>query len=106
MRNAAVRSIRQDSRDKWPEDGIEPLADAVVKFIKDTPADQRTGPAIAQTVQLGNDLSQEMDDTKGQAIRKQLRELAVPRCRHPHAPRADGIRHASTSSCRRASRWK
>lgn len=78
VHHAAVRSIRRIPADKWPEAGIEPLADTVVKLVKDTPADQRTGPAIAQTVQLGNDLSQEMDDTKGQAIRKQLRELAVP----------------------------
>lgn len=77
-RDAAVRSIRRIPADKWPEAGIEPLATAVVKLVKDTPADQRTGPAIAQAVQLGNDLSQEMDDAKGQTIRKQLRELAVP----------------------------
>jgi azurin len=77
-RDAGVRSIRRIPADKWPEAGIEPLATAVVKLVKDTPADQRTGPAIAQAVQLGNDLSQEMDDAKGQAIRKQLRGLAVP----------------------------
>lgn len=78
VRDAAVRSIRRIPSDKWPEEGIEPLANTVVKLVKDTPADQRTGQAIAQTVQLGNDLSQEMEDAKGQAIRKQLRELAVP----------------------------
>jgi azurin len=77
-RDAAVRSVRRIPADKWPEAGIEPLAGVVVKIVEQTPADQRTGPAIAQTVQLGNDLSQEMDDAKGQAIRKQLRELAVP----------------------------
>lgn len=78
VRNAAIRSVRRIPSDKWPESGIEPLANSVVKIVKETPADQRTGPAIAQTVQLGNDLSQEMDDAKGQAIRKELRELAVP----------------------------
>jgi azurin len=78
MRDAAVRSIRRIPSDKWPEEGIEPLANSVVMLVKDTPPDQRTGPAIAHAVQLGNDLSQEMDEAKGQAIRKQLRELAVP----------------------------
>lgn len=78
VRDAAVRSLRRIPSDKWPEEGIEPLANTVVKLVKETPADQRTGPAMAQAVQLGNDLSQEMEDAKGQAIRKQLRELAVP----------------------------
>jgi azurin len=78
VRDAAMRSIRRIPADKWPEAGIEPLAVAVVKLVKETPADQRTGPVIAQAVQLGNDLSQEMDDARGQAVRKQLRELAVP----------------------------
>jgi azurin len=73
-----VRSIRRIKSDNWPADAVEPLAGAVEELVKETPAPQRTGPAIAQAVQLGNDLSNEMDDAKGQAIRKQLRELAVP----------------------------
>jgi azurin len=78
IRDAAVRSIRRIPSDKWPQDGIEPLAQAIVKMVKDTPAAERTGPAIAQAVQLGNDLSGELEDAKGQAIRKELRSLAVP----------------------------
>jgi azurin len=78
VRDAAVHSIRRVPEDKWPQEQIEPLANAVVKLVKDTPADQRTGPQIGQAVQLGNDLAGELEDAKAQAIRKQLRELAVP----------------------------
>lgn len=78
VREAAVHSIRKIPEDKWPQEQIEPLANAVVKLVKDTPADQRTGPQIGQAVQLGNDLAGELEDAKAQAIRKQLRELAVP----------------------------
>lgn len=78
VRDAAIRSIRRIPSDKWPTDAVEPLAAAVVKIVKDTPAADRTGAATAQAVQLGNDLSAEMDDAKGQALRKELRELAVP----------------------------
>ena len=78
VRDAAVRSIRRIPSDKWPQDAIEPLAQAIVKMVKDTPVAERTGPAIAQAVQLGNDLSGELEDAKGQAIRKELRGLAVP----------------------------
>ncbi|HEY2589681.1 MAG TPA: plastocyanin/azurin family copper-binding protein [Tepidisphaeraceae bacterium] len=78
VRDAAVRAIRRINSDKWPQEQVEPLANAVVKLVKDTPADQRTGPQIGQAVQLGNDLAGELEDVKGQAIRKQLRELAVP----------------------------
>ena len=78
VRDAAIRSIRRINSDNWPTDGVELLANTIVTIVKNTPADQRTGTATAQAVQLGNDLSSELDDAKGAAIRKQLRELAVP----------------------------
>jgi azurin len=78
IRDTAIRSIRRIPIDKWPEDQEEPLANVIVKMVADTPARERTGPAIGQAVQLGNDLAGELPDVKGLAIRKSLRSLAVP----------------------------
>jgi azurin len=77
VRDAAVMSIRRIPVDKWPDDQVEPLANAIIKLVGDTPAADRTNPATAQAVQLGNDLADSVAPEKGQAIRKKLRELAV-----------------------------
>lgn len=77
LRVAAVRSIRRIPRDKWPDDQLEPLARQIVTLVQQTPPDQRTTSAIAQAVQLGNDLAGELVEEQGIAIRKSLRELGV-----------------------------
>ena len=77
LRDAAVRSIRRIPQDKWPDDQLEPLAHQIVKLVQQTPPEQRTSPAIAQAVQLGNDLAGDLAEDQGMAIRKSLRELGV-----------------------------
>lgn len=77
VRDAAIRSIRRIPADKWPQDQIEPLAKQIVELVKQTPADQRTTPQMAQAVQLGNDLAGELADEQGLPIKKSLRELGV-----------------------------
>lgn len=77
VRDAAVHSIRRIPQDKWPDDQLEPLARQIIKLVQQTPPDQRTTPAIAQAVQLGNDLAGELAEDQGMAIRKSLRELGV-----------------------------
>jgi azurin len=75
--SAAVRSIGRIPASKWPKDQIEPLAHSLVKLVEKTGAAERTGPAIVQAVQLGNDLAGALPPDKGAPIRKSLRELAV-----------------------------
>jgi azurin len=75
--NAAIRSIGRIPASKWPKDQTEPLAQSIVKLVEKTPAPDRTGPAIVQAVQLGNDLAGVLPAEKGAPIRKSLRELAV-----------------------------
>jgi azurin/nucleoside 2-deoxyribosyltransferase len=74
---AAVRSLGRIPASKWPKDQLEPLAQAILKFVEATPAEQRTTPALVQTVQLGNDLAGALPPDKGAPIRKSLRGLAV-----------------------------
>ena len=77
IRDSAIHSIRKIPADKWPQDQIEPLANAIVKIVKETPSDQRTTPQAAQAVQLGNDLAGDLADEQGLPIKKTLRDLAV-----------------------------
>ncbi|HZL34370.1 MAG TPA: plastocyanin/azurin family copper-binding protein [Tepidisphaeraceae bacterium] len=76
-RDAAVRSIRRIPAAKWPRDQIPALAKVVLNIIRQTPANDRTAPAVLQTVQLGEDLAGAMPPARGVVIRRELRELAV-----------------------------
>jgi azurin len=76
-RNAAVRAIRHIPDDKWPDDQIGPLAKSIVKLLEQTPAEQRTTPAILQAIQLGDDLTGVLPDDQAAPVRKALRELGV-----------------------------
>ena len=71
------RTIRHMPDDKWPENQIEPLASAVVKLIEQTPAADRTNPAVLQAIQLGDDLTGMLTEDKGAPLRKTLRNLGV-----------------------------
>jgi azurin len=76
-RLAAVRAIRHIPDDKWPDKQVEALAAAVVKLIGQTPAEQRTNPAVLQAIQLGDDLTGQLSEEKGAPLRKTLRDLGV-----------------------------
>ena len=105
VRDAAIHSIRKVPADKWPQDQIEPLATAIVKIVKETPADQRTTPQAAQAVQLRNDLAGDLADEQGLPIKKTLRDLQ----RAWSSSRRFASRCSTTraiSSCRRASRCR
>jgi azurin len=77
VRAAAVRSLRRIPSDKWPKDKVVPLAQAVVKLVGETPAEQRTTPAMIETIQLGEELAAALPADQGMPVRKALRELAV-----------------------------
>jgi len=76
-RLTAVRAIRHMPDDKWPENQVEPLASAIVKLIEQTPASDRTKPAVLQAIQLGDDLTGMLTEDKGAPLRKTLRDLGV-----------------------------
>ncbi|HEX4795620.1 MAG TPA: plastocyanin/azurin family copper-binding protein [Humisphaera sp.] len=76
-RLTAVRAIRHIPDDKWPDAQIEGLASAVVKLIEQTPAAERTKPAVLQAIQLGDDLTGMLSEEKGAPLRKTLHELGV-----------------------------
>ena len=77
VRAAAVRSLRRIPSDKWPKDKVAPLAQAMVKLVGETPAEQRTTPAMIETIQLGEELAAALPADQGTPVRKSLRELGV-----------------------------
>ena len=76
QRVAAVRSLRRIPSSHWAADKVEPLAQAVLKLVEQTPADQRTSPNGIESIQLGNDLAAALGP-KGAPVRKALRDLGV-----------------------------
>lgn len=77
IRAAAVRSLRRIPSAKWPADQVAPLAQAIVKIVRDTPSADRAAPAIIETIQLGDELAATLPKAQGSPIRKSLRELGV-----------------------------
>lgn len=77
IRAAAVRSLRRIPADKWPKGQLAALASTIVKFVGQTPSDQRATPAIVEMIQLGEELAGGLPADQGRPIRKSLRELGV-----------------------------
>jgi putative heme-binding domain-containing protein len=77
-RPTAVRAITRIPRQQWPQAELKPLIDSIVESVGKLPADERTAPAVRDTLQLGDDLAALLPSKQGQAVRKQLRELGVP----------------------------
>lgn len=76
-RTAAVRAISRIPRNRWPDDGVKPLVDNIVKHISDVPPKERTTPAVLDELALGNRLSLALPKKLAVSTRKLLRELGV-----------------------------
>ena len=62
---------------KYPKDQVEPVAKAVVAYIKELPVEKRSEAEGVNAVQLGNELASALAGAQGNAIRKELRAVAV-----------------------------
>jgi azurin len=76
-REAAIRSLRRVPADKFPKDQVEPVARAVITYIKELPVDKRSEAEGVSAVQLGNELASALTGAQGNAVRKELRAVAV-----------------------------
>lgn len=76
-RDGAVRSMRFIPTASLPKDQVTAVVNTIIEIIRQATPEQRTGPAIVQAVQLGNDLAAALPLEQGLAIRRTLRELAV-----------------------------
>jgi azurin len=76
-RGAAVRSLRRIPASAWPADDIEPLARALVAWLRSLPAADRTQPDAMAAIELGRDLAAALGGTRGRALETDLAALEV-----------------------------
>jgi azurin len=76
-RGAAVRSLRRIPPLDWPADDIEPLARALVAWLRARPAAGRTQPNAMEAMQLGRELAAALGGTRGRALATDLAALEV-----------------------------
>ncbi len=76
-RAAAVRSLRRVPASAWPVDGIEPLARALVAWLRSVPVADRTQPDAMEAMPLGRDLAAALGGTRGRAVTTDLAALEV-----------------------------
>ena len=74
---AAIRSIQRIAKQHWPDGEIAPLAETIVAYALETPANERTDTPFLDTVQLGNELASLLDLEAGTRIRGILDDLGV-----------------------------
>ena len=74
---AAVRALIQMPLGAFPADRAEPLAQAIVSRVRDTPPGRRTDPAMLDLVELGGRLSDTLPAGIGGPLRRELDTLGV-----------------------------
>ena len=73
----AIQSILRIGQEHWLNTEFAPLAEAVVAFVLDLPAQERTGTAFLDAVRLGNELASKLDADASGRIRGILDGLGV-----------------------------
>ena len=73
----AIQSILHIGQEHWLNSEFAPLAEAVVAFVLDLPAQERTGTAFLDAVRLGNELASKLSAEASGRIRGILDGLGV-----------------------------
>ncbi|MEW6307017.1 MAG: c-type cytochrome, partial [Verrucomicrobiota bacterium] len=76
-RAAVVNAIQIMPKDKWPQDQLKPLADAIVDYAGKVPTPKRTENDYVDATQLGKDLAARLPQAEGSRIRRTLAGLGV-----------------------------
>jgi putative heme-binding domain-containing protein len=77
-RAAAVRAISRIPSSRWPHEHVRPTIDALVEYLKNLPAGERTQSDARDALQLGNDLAASLPSKQAHEVRRMLRELGIP----------------------------
>ena len=75
--SAAIAALQAVPPDAWPPAQVAPVARHVLDFVRAFPADARTGPAFAQAVAFGRELSTRLPAGEAAAMAGALEELVV-----------------------------
>jgi putative heme-binding domain-containing protein len=76
-RAAAIDALRAISAKQRPADQLPILAEALVDFVSDLPAGERTSPAGVAAFALADELADELPAAQGQQIRDALASVSV-----------------------------
>jgi putative heme-binding domain-containing protein len=77
LRAAAVKALSRVPRSGWPEGQVRPVIEDVIARVKETPAKDRTAPAILDELSLANRLSVALPKEEAERTRRTLREIGV-----------------------------
>ena len=76
-RAAAVDGLLKIPRKAWPKEPVEPLLASLMTYLKQVPADQRTGAEAISAFQLASDLVALLPADQAKAAGKALRDVGV-----------------------------
>jgi putative heme-binding domain-containing protein len=76
-RATEIESLQKIPRKSWPPDQAEPLLASLMSYLKEVPADQRTGPEAVSAFQLASDLVTLLPSDKAKDAGKALRAVGV-----------------------------
>jgi azurin len=77
LHSAAVRALTQLPASAMPAAKADPLAQAIVARVRETPAERRTDPAMLDLVELGARLTDALPASTGGPLRRELDALGV-----------------------------
>jgi putative heme-binding domain-containing protein len=76
-RTSAIRAISAIPKEHWAENQIRPLADNLVAYLSEIPAQYRTGPAATEAINLAKSLSGKLPPEQASAVQARLANLDV-----------------------------
>jgi putative heme-binding domain-containing protein len=76
-RAAAIRALKRVPRADWPKDQARPLFEAVVAYVNQVPAEQRTSPEALDALEFAHALAGLLPADEAKQARAQLNELGV-----------------------------
>ena len=74
---AGARALRKLPRDSWSPAQVAPVTDAIIKWARAVPANQRTAQDYVETVQMGMDLAALLPAADSARVRGELLDLSV-----------------------------
>ncbi len=76
-RTSAIRAISAIPQEAWNQKQIRPLADNLVAYLSEIPAQYRTGPAATEAINLAKSLSGKLPPEQASAVQARLANLDV-----------------------------
>ena len=83
-RVAAVQALERIPSSAWPASETKPILDALISWVRATPADERTSAELLDVLQLADALSLTLPADQARTARRTLGELGCARAARRH----------------------